>query len=109
MCNTEFNKQNALIRHLAAIHDCNADYIPLREPANKRKISQTTFPYSKTPKKKFWKLLYKCKLCSFTFAGEDALNPYTENIHDILNIDPVNKYALPKRTKRKELAETEVF
>ena len=109
LCNTEFNKHNALIRHLAAIHDCSADYVPFREPANKRKISQTAFPYSKTPKKKFGKHFYKCKLCSFTFAGEDALNRHTENIHDILNIDGVNKYALPKGIKRKELAETEVF
>ena len=109
LCNTEFNKHNALIRHLATIHDCNADYRPFTEPANKRKISQAGFVYSKTPKKKFGKFFYKCKLCSFTFASEDALNRHSENIHDILNIDGIDKYALPKGTKRKELAETEIF
>ena len=112
LCNTEFNKQKSLVRHLAAIHDCDANYKPFTTPEtknNKRKLSQTKFVESKTPRKKLGKFFYKCKLCSFLFSTEQALERHSKNIHDIENIDGVNKYALSKGTKRKELAETEIF
>ena len=112
LCNTEFNKQKSLVRHLAAIHDCDANYKPFTTPEtknNKRKLSQTKFVESKTPRKKLGKFFYKCKLCSFLFSNEQALERHSKNIHDILNVDGVNKYALSKGTKRKELAETEIF
>lgn len=111
MCETEFNDAKRLKRHLYNIHECNEYYVPFSQPSKgiKRKLSQTRFSGSNVAKKKFGKFFYKCKFCSFLFANESALLRHSKNIHNISNIDGVNKYALPKGIKRKELAQPEIF
>ena len=58
LCNTESNKHKAFIRHLAAIHDCDATHVPFTASLtknNKRKLFQTKFKEFRTPKK-VWKV-----------------------------------------------------